>query len=227
MIERGPIARRRRAVRPACPTAGVTRMKLIVAIIQPDKLDEVHQALIAAEIFRVTVSRVTGHGQQEDPELYRGEEVAPSLIPKVRLEIAVNDAFVDADGRARSWGSAERGRRHDRRRQDLRHAARGVHPDPHRRAWRRRRSRIDPRPGFRRGRARPRPCAACPRRPSRPRPCAACPRPRPVRDLAHARRALAPARRDLAHTPTPAPTPVRGAHVLGRCRCIRACRAQG
>ncbi|MDQ1324163.1 MAG: nitrogen regulatory protein 1 [Chloroflexota bacterium] len=70
-------------------------MKLIVAIIQPDKLEEVHQALIAAEIFRITVSRVTGHGQQEDPELYRGEEVVPGLIPKVRLEIAVNDAFVE------------------------------------------------------------------------------------------------------------------------------------
>jgi nitrogen regulatory protein P-II 1 len=70
-------------------------MKLIIAIIQPDKLDEVHRSLIDAEIFRVTVSRVTGHGQQEDPELYRGEEVAPSLIPKVRLEIAVNDAFVE------------------------------------------------------------------------------------------------------------------------------------
>jgi nitrogen regulatory protein P-II 1 len=70
-------------------------MKLIVAIIPPDKLDEVHQALIDAEIFRITVSRVTGHGQQEDPELYRGEEVSPSLIPKVRLEIAVNDAFVE------------------------------------------------------------------------------------------------------------------------------------
>jgi nitrogen regulatory protein P-II 1 len=70
-------------------------MKLIVAIIQPDKLDEVHQALINAEIFRITVSRVTGHGQQEDPELYRGEEVTPSLISKVRLEIAVNEAFVE------------------------------------------------------------------------------------------------------------------------------------
>jgi len=70
-------------------------MKLIIAIIQPDKLDEVHQALIAAEIFRITVSRVTGHGQQEDPELYRGEEVVPSLLPKVRLEIAVNDVFVE------------------------------------------------------------------------------------------------------------------------------------
>ncbi|MEI7744693.1 MAG: P-II family nitrogen regulator [Chloroflexota bacterium] len=70
-------------------------MKLIVAIIQPDKLDEVHQALIAAEIFRITVSRVTGHGRQEEEELYRGEEVKPDLIPKVRLEIAVNEAFVE------------------------------------------------------------------------------------------------------------------------------------
>ena len=70
-------------------------MKLIIAIIQPDKLDEVHQALIDAEIFRITVSRVTGHGQQEDQELYRGEEVTPGLLPKVRLEIAVNEAFVE------------------------------------------------------------------------------------------------------------------------------------
>ena len=70
-------------------------MKLVVAIIQPDKLEEVHQTLINAEIFRVTVSRCTGHGQQENPELYRGQEVKPNLIPKVRLEIAVNDDFVE------------------------------------------------------------------------------------------------------------------------------------
>jgi nitrogen regulatory protein P-II 1 len=70
-------------------------MKLIIAVIQPDKLDEVHQALIDNEIFRITVSRVTGHGQQEDPELYRGQEVRPPLLPKVRLEIGVNDAFVE------------------------------------------------------------------------------------------------------------------------------------
>ena len=69
-------------------------MKLIIAIIQPDKLDEVHQALIDNEIFRITVSRCTGHGQQENPDLYRGQEVKPSLLPKVRLEIAVNDQFV-------------------------------------------------------------------------------------------------------------------------------------
>ena len=70
-------------------------MKLIIAIIQPDRLSAVHQALIDAEIFRITVSRVTGHGQQADRELYRGQEVTPNLIPKVRLEIAVNDIFVE------------------------------------------------------------------------------------------------------------------------------------
>ncbi len=70
-------------------------MKLIVAIIQPDKLEEVHRALIDNEIFRITVSRVTGHGQQEDQELYLGQEVRPPLLPKVRLEIGVNDAFVE------------------------------------------------------------------------------------------------------------------------------------
>lgn len=69
-------------------------MKLIVAIFQPDKLEEVHHALVDAEVLRITVSRCTGHGQAEDPDLYRGQEVKPSLLPKVRIEIAVNDAFV-------------------------------------------------------------------------------------------------------------------------------------
>ena len=75
-------------------------MKLIIAIIQPDKLAEVHQALIDAEIYRVTVSRCTGHGQQENTEIYRGQEVTPNLIPKTRLEIAVNDEFVEPAVRA-------------------------------------------------------------------------------------------------------------------------------
>lgn len=70
-------------------------MKLVVAIIQPDRLNAVHQALIDAEIFRISASRVTGHGQQQDRDLYRGQEVTPDLIPKVRLEIAVNDSFVE------------------------------------------------------------------------------------------------------------------------------------
>ncbi len=69
-------------------------MKLVTAIIQPDKLDEVRESLIAAKITRITVSRVTGHGRQGDEELYRGQIVAPNLIPKVRLDIACNDEFV-------------------------------------------------------------------------------------------------------------------------------------
>lgn len=70
-------------------------MKLVVAIIQPDKLDMVRESLIAAEIERITVSRVTGHGQQKSQDLYRGQVTTPALNPKVRLEIAVNDPFVE------------------------------------------------------------------------------------------------------------------------------------
>lgn len=71
-------------------------MKLITAIIQPDKLDVVREALYANGIKRITVSRVTGHGQQEpDEDVYRGVKVVPALIPKVRLDIACNDNFCD------------------------------------------------------------------------------------------------------------------------------------
>jgi len=71
-------------------------MKLITAIIQPDKLDEVREALFRAEIGRITVSRCTGHGrQQNEQEIYRGQVVMPNLRNKVRLDIACNDAFVE------------------------------------------------------------------------------------------------------------------------------------
>jgi nitrogen regulatory protein P-II 1 len=70
-------------------------MRLITAIIQEDKLDEVREALIAAEIVRITVTRVDGHGQQENTEIYRGQVVVPNLIPKVEMKIAVNEEFVD------------------------------------------------------------------------------------------------------------------------------------
>jgi len=69
-------------------------MKLITAIIQPDKLDDVRDALIDAKISRITVSRVTGHGRQENDEIYRGQEFSPNLIPKIRIDIAVNEEFV-------------------------------------------------------------------------------------------------------------------------------------
>ncbi len=70
-------------------------MKLITAIIQEDKLDEVREILTAAEIGRITVTRVDGHGRQESAEIYRGQVVAPNLIPKVEIKIAVNDDFVE------------------------------------------------------------------------------------------------------------------------------------
>ncbi len=70
-------------------------MKLITAIIQEDRLDLVREALIQAEITRITISRVSGHGQQEDENIYRGQRVVPNLIPKARIDIAVNEEFVD------------------------------------------------------------------------------------------------------------------------------------
>ncbi|MDF7806575.1 P-II family nitrogen regulator [Pontiellaceae bacterium B12219] len=70
-------------------------MKLITAIIQEDKLDEVREALTAAEIGRITVTRVDGHGRQEGTEIYRGQVVIPNLIPKVEIKIGVNETFVD------------------------------------------------------------------------------------------------------------------------------------
>jgi len=55
----------------------------------------VREALINAEITRITVSRATGHGRQMGEEFYRGQAFAPNLIPKVRLDIACNDEFVE------------------------------------------------------------------------------------------------------------------------------------
>ena len=70
-------------------------MKLITAIIREVQLDKVREALIKAEITRITVSRVSGHGQQRIEEMYRGQRIVPDLIPKIKIEIAVNDAFVN------------------------------------------------------------------------------------------------------------------------------------
>jgi len=70
-------------------------MKMVTAIIQQDKLEEVREALVAAKITRITVTRVSGRGQQSEEELYRGQEVPIDLIPKVRLDIGCNDEFVE------------------------------------------------------------------------------------------------------------------------------------
>ena len=70
-------------------------MKLVTAIIQPDKLPEVHESLVQEKIFRITVSRCTGHGQAKDEDLYRGQKIVPNLSTKVRLDIACNEEFVE------------------------------------------------------------------------------------------------------------------------------------
>lgn len=70
-------------------------MKLVIAIIRENQLDQVREALIAAGIERITVSYGSGHGRAQSEEIYRGQKVIPNLIPNARLEIAVNDAFVD------------------------------------------------------------------------------------------------------------------------------------
>ncbi len=70
-------------------------MKLITAIIRDTKLDQVREALVENEITRITVIRVSGRGQQTKEQIYRGKRIVPGLIPKVKLEIAVNDEFVD------------------------------------------------------------------------------------------------------------------------------------
>ena len=70
-------------------------MKLVVAIIQPDRLDDVVDALTEAEINLMTVSDVMGRGRQKGvAEVYRSHVEPGGLLRKVKLEIAVNDAFV-------------------------------------------------------------------------------------------------------------------------------------
>src|ERR1039457_3311813 len=71
-------------------------MKLIIAIIQPYRLEEVKQALYAAEVQLITASEVLGHGRQKGvTEYYRGVKETGNLLRKIRLEIAVNEDFVE------------------------------------------------------------------------------------------------------------------------------------
>lgn len=71
-------------------------MKMIIAVIQPEKLDDVKEALFKAEVCKMTVSRVRGCGTQMGfTEHYRGQVKSINLLEKVRIEVAVNDQFVD------------------------------------------------------------------------------------------------------------------------------------
>src|SRR5213078_2691229 len=71
-------------------------MKLILAIIQPSKLEAVKEALSAVEVFRLTIVDVQGFGRQKGhTEVYRGRELTVNLLRKVQLQIAVNEDFVE------------------------------------------------------------------------------------------------------------------------------------
>jgi len=71
-------------------------MKYIIAVIQPDRLDDVLQKLEEKEIHLVTVSSVMGRGRQKGiPAIYRSHKEAGSLLKKTKLEIAVNDEYVN------------------------------------------------------------------------------------------------------------------------------------
>lgn len=70
-------------------------MKLIIAIIQPHKLEAVKEALTEVEVFRLTVVDCQGFGRQKgQTDLYRGHEFSVNLVRKVQLQIAVNEDFV-------------------------------------------------------------------------------------------------------------------------------------
>ena len=112
------------------PVAGRRpRMKLVVAVVRPDKLSDVLEALFRAEVRGLTISRVQGHGGElERVENYRGTTVKMELSEKVRLEIGVSDHFVKptVDAIIASARTGDVGRREDLRR------ARGEglpHPD--------------------------------------------------------------------------------------------------
>ncbi len=71
-------------------------MKLIIAIIQPHRLDEVKKELYACNVNLITVSEVLGHGRQVGvDEFYRGVRETGNLLRKIQVEIAVNEEFVE------------------------------------------------------------------------------------------------------------------------------------
>ena len=72
-------------------------MKLIIAYIQPEALNDVKQSLYEAEVFKLSITNAMGCGQQKGfHESYRGADIEVNLLKKVRLEVAINDEFVEA-----------------------------------------------------------------------------------------------------------------------------------
>lgn len=79
-----------------CATKGI-KLKLIIATIKPFKLEEVREALTDAGVRGMMVTEIKGFGSQSGhTEIYRGAEYAVNFVPKIKLEIVVADAMVDA-----------------------------------------------------------------------------------------------------------------------------------
>jgi nitrogen regulatory protein P-II 2 len=71
-------------------------MKMVVAIVKPFKLDEVRESLTALGIQGLTVTEVKGFGRQKgQTEIYRGAEYAVSFLPKVKIEVVIEDSQLD------------------------------------------------------------------------------------------------------------------------------------
>ena len=71
-------------------------MKFIVAIVKPHKLEDVREALTGVGVEGLTVSEVKGYGRQKgQTEIYRGAEYQVSFVPKIKVEIAVEDSMAD------------------------------------------------------------------------------------------------------------------------------------
>ena len=72
-------------------------MKIVMAIIKPFKLEEVRDALTSLGVHGLTVTEVNGYGRQRGhTEIYRGAEYAVSFLPKIKIEVAVPSAMVEA-----------------------------------------------------------------------------------------------------------------------------------
>ena len=71
-------------------------MKLVTAIIKPFKLEEVRDALTGLGVHGMTVTEVKGYGRQKGhTEIYRGAEYAVSFLPKIKIEVVIDDALVE------------------------------------------------------------------------------------------------------------------------------------
>ena len=71
-------------------------MRLIVAYIQPERLNDVKQALYKAKVYKISVTNALGCGEEKGyHEVYRGVDIEVTLLKKVRVEVAVNEDFVE------------------------------------------------------------------------------------------------------------------------------------